>query len=708
MKKNLLQFFLFLAVFALSACSKEGKSGYSASYKTIQAQQSEDVSYKLIKQNVIYKDADSKNVIIYNKITGEKILDNIADENEVILNLAVSGQDKMFVIVRNNIENRIMVKVYDIFGNYISQNELSVKGEDSDVCVMAADNKDNIYIASQNALYVYSETGELKHEYNVNEVITNIFVVPDDKVYFLTFSDKEKSLYMILENSKEAEKVKSFSQQVKLLNCYNNIFYVENGKMNCFVKDSENQTVIDLADYDLIGMNLCSVEKLNDNSYVFVNEGENGIEIVSLTKKADNEEEIKKHELSIATLTTSSKYASYVSSFNKSNKEYIIKNGKYSDDSDTRQNQINASLAGTDAPDIVEVLSGACKDTLNEYVSKGYLESINSYIEKSDKIDLSGIIERVVEDFTIAGNLYTFPTDFSFYTLAVPADSIGDIETWNIEEFLDYCEQNPQLYIEPDWTALDSKKCILDIAMLNGIYGFVDFGEGKADFDNERFRDILNRINALNITQVTLSGEDRSAAGENVIWRKYIYSARDFEKLEWQNGGGRQLKLIGFPSGNEQRSAGIMSYGSLVAITADSQYKDVAWEFLEAVLSGAFTESSTGQFVTGKEALEATLAKEVEKEYIKDSDGNYVLDENGDKIADVTYVNGRAVEPMTTRQVDEVRTAIENAVFYNNLERDCIAIVCEEAGQFMENSKTIDETIEIIQNRVQLMLDERK
>ena len=51
---------------------------------------------------------------------------------------------------------------------------------------------------------------------------------------------------------------------------------------------------------------------------------------------------------------------------------------------------------------------------------------------------------------------------------------------------------------------------------------------------------------------------------------------------------------------------------------------------------------------------------------------------------------------------------IKNAVFYNDLERDCIAIVCEEAGQFMENTKTIDETIEVIQNRVQLMLDERK
>lgn len=45
-------------------------------------------------------------------------------------------------------------------------------------------------------------------------------------------------------------------------------------KLNCYVNDSDNQTVIDLADYDLIGINLCSVEKLNDSSYIFVNEGE--------------------------------------------------------------------------------------------------------------------------------------------------------------------------------------------------------------------------------------------------------------------------------------------------------------------------------------------------------------------------------------------------------------------------------------------------
>lgn len=429
MNKKLITVILFLAAITLSACNKEKNTGYSASYETIQAGQSEDVNYQLIKQNVIYKDADSKNVVKYNKISGEKVLDNITDENEVILNLAVSGQDKIFVIVRNNLENTTMVKVYDIFGKYISQTELAMPDDNSDVYAMAADSRDNIYIASQGSLYVYSEAGELKQEYNVNEIITNVFVVPEDKVYFSTFSGKEKNLYVILENGKDTEKVKSFPQQVKLLNCYNNIFYVENGKLNCYVNDSDNQTVIDLADYDLIGINLCSVEKLNDSSYIFVNEGENGIEIVSLTKKADNEAEVKKQELCIATLTTSSKYAGYVSSFNKSNKEYIIKTGKYSDDSDTRQSQINASLAGKNVPDIVEVLSGACKDTLNEYVSKGYLESINSYIEKSDKVDLTGIIERVVEDFTIDGNLYTFPTDFSFYTLAVPADSIGDTES---------------------------------------------------------------------------------------------------------------------------------------------------------------------------------------------------------------------------------------------------------------------------------------
>ena len=93
MNKKLITVILFLAAITLSACNKEKNAGYSASYETIQAGQSEDVNYQLIKQNVIYKDADSKNVVKYNKISGEKVLDNITDENEVILNLAVSGQD---------------------------------------------------------------------------------------------------------------------------------------------------------------------------------------------------------------------------------------------------------------------------------------------------------------------------------------------------------------------------------------------------------------------------------------------------------------------------------------------------------------------------------------------------------------------------------------------------------------------------------------
>ena len=80
MNKKLITVILFLAAITLSACNKEKNTGYSASYETIQAGQSEDVNYQLIKQNVIYKDADNKNVVKYNKISGEK-----AGEMKVVL-----------------------------------------------------------------------------------------------------------------------------------------------------------------------------------------------------------------------------------------------------------------------------------------------------------------------------------------------------------------------------------------------------------------------------------------------------------------------------------------------------------------------------------------------------------------------------------------------------------------------------------------------
>ena len=54
-----------------------------------------------------------------------------------------------------------MVKVYDIFGKYISQTELAMPDDNSDVYAMAADSRDNIILLHRAVCMFTQKQGSL-------------------------------------------------------------------------------------------------------------------------------------------------------------------------------------------------------------------------------------------------------------------------------------------------------------------------------------------------------------------------------------------------------------------------------------------------------------------------------------------------------------------------------------------------------------------
>ena len=433
--------------------------------------------------------------------------------------------------------------------------------------------------------------------------------------------------------------------------------------------------------------------------YVTYDDGPEAWGTATLTAKreGDANDAAEKERIYVAAINPAL-FSNLIATFNRNSETQMAVMKSYSSDVETRVNQIEASLVSADAPDLIEGYGGISNEYYLNYVSKGVPADVSGLIDEGD------FLPRVISDFRVDGCIYGMPTDFYVYTLACPAESLNGRTSWNVEEFLDFMERNPNSYMEPDWNVEGAKASVFGIAMQRGLYDFIDFESKKANFGDPKFRSLLKRIENLKMTQVSQTREERSRAGEAVLWKMYLKGTRDLRQQEWISGEYAELTLIGFPDGRE-RSGGLMGYSSIFYVNANSSQREASEElyreWLERAKSGGLQ-----QFPVGAEAFERKLKENTEKKYVRDDDGNPVLDAQGNPIEDVPVVNGIPMPAVTEEQVAKVREAIEAAAYYQGGEWTITGIVSEEAGLYFQGKAGLDETIDKIQKRVQLYLNE--
>lgn len=431
----------------------------------------------------------------------------------------------------------------------------------------------------------------------------------------------------------------------------------------------------------------------------FVSDGTKawGTATLTMKKEGDAINAAEKERIYVAAINPSL-FSNLIATFNRNSETKTAVMKSYSNDAQTRVKQIEASLVSAQAPDLVEGYGGISNEYYLNYVSKGVPADISGLIDESD------FLPRVISDFRVDGCIYGLPTDFYVYTLACPAESLNGRTSWNVEDFLNFMERNPNSYLEPDWSIESAKGSVFGIAMQRGLYDFIDFESKKANFDDPSFRELLQRIENLKMTQVSQTREERSRSGEPVLWKVYLKGTRDLRQQEWISGEYTELTLIGFPDGRE-RSGGLMGYSSILYINANSSQREASEELYRGWLERA-KSGGLQQFPIGAEAFERKLEEGMEKEYVKDDDGNLVLDDQGNPLEDFPIVNGIPMPAITEEQVAKVREAIDAAVYYQGGEWTITGIVSEEADWYFQGKSSLDEAIDKIQKRVQLYLDE--
>lgn len=566
-----------------------------------------------------------------------------------------------------------------------------------------------IFLGTDEVLYVLSADGKqlCELEYPVTDAMNSryydVFACGEaGEVWFIQLSKNgiggeigQYTIYQWNENSLKLEELASVvgKEPVQTVGGQG-LYFRDYDAVYCYDLQTEEMTfVFSLAENMITGYRVGKLLQTENGWSVFCRDIDDGLGVQMAVLEWGKLGQAE--QLTLAAIN-SQPYNRQVILFNQSHPEYFMQIRTFgAEDTEDKLAQLRLSLSGKDTPDLVEIWN--TEEYLN-YARKGWLLDLSSYEEKSENINLEDFVPRVRESMTVNGKLYAIPDSFYVATLALPESVAGGRTSWTIEEFLDFMEEYPDAYY---FTISDSKslpdqserkRLILGLALTRGVEGFIDADKGKVDLDNERFRSLLTRINNLQVNESAgLYWDDlekRVANGEILLRYSTLTSAATLIGLEREQG--ERMVLIGFPSAEEGNGGGVLYVDSPLAVSAKTRHKDAAWDFLEESVLLKTDAEEGSYFPARQDALEQLIE-------------NAQKNKRGTFDSDFDEERG-----LSKRHADMIQSAIDTSVIKDPIISQINIIISEEASYYFAGEKSLDEVIDIMENRAELYFNENR
>ncbi len=245
---------------------------------------------------------------------------------------------------------------------------------------------------------------------------------------------------------------------------------------------------------------------------------------------------------------------------------------------------------------------------------------------------------------------------------------------------------------------------------------YIDWESGECTFDSEEFygflewvKEYLDRIHGQFDDTWEYLGEDCMLYMEG-IW--YLQDQAWYERAL-----GEALTFIGYPT-SDGRPCIPVEVQNALCITSRSRNKEGAWQFLEYFLSQE--EDSVYCFSSRKDIFQRELEEEMTPDYFYNEDGSIQMldgsiDMDGNALSG-PFMKARAWDSngevlyyyMSQEQADALLEMIEMLDFtpQGGAENRVLDILEEESTGYLDGSRSVKETAEIIQNRVRNLVQE--
>lgn len=354
-----------------------------------------------------------------------------------------------------------------------------------------------------------------------------------------------------------------------------------------------------------------------------------------------------------------------------------------------------------------EIVSGEGPDIINfgnDYVTSdiagAYTENLYPCMGEDYQERYFG---NILAAFSHEESLYAVPLGFNLKSFAGRKENLGERNSWTIREMAEcYREQENDRMLYPG----EFKKDVFGTILTGSMEYYIDWESGECGFSGEEFCDVLEFCNGfpdhLEITN-DFSAKQTFLEDKALLLPINISSVYDICRAEYIFDG-QEITFIGFPV--EGRSGTIVeSCGPVLAISAGSENKAAAWEFISGCLSPPAQSELPSGFPICRSVLEERIAEAMEIEYETDENGvrNPVVKEQilfaGEDPGDIYNI--------TQKQAEQLLTLIEQAEIRSQTERNIYNIFLEEVEYYFSGAKSLKETADVIQARVSMYVNER-
>lgn len=337
---------------------------------------------------------------------------------------------------------------------------------------------------------------------------------------------------------------------------------------------------------------------------------------------------------------------------------------------------------------------------IENYIEQKAFADLYSFMDKDKDFSRELLLDCAYLPYETDGCLYYFPRQFMIQTLVGKTANFPDGLT--VSDFIELSESGATPLADM------SRDNVERILLFAGVGDFIDSDNKTCDFTSDEFIRMLEFLKSLDTTSEIIY-DDKDAVpyieDEYLLYEETMLgSFVQYMKL-CARFGYDDISVVGYPSGII--GASDLEPQNILAISAQSDKPDAAWEFVKIMLSGAsVVDEDRGMMYIP--ALKSALHDCAEAESIyrwlfaPDSTSYRVYADPDEQIPEG---NGTVV------QIDDVFLAdfeqfIADISVPSATEAKVREIISEELDAYYAGAKSAAETAEVIQNRVQLYLNE--